>query len=380
LWIVDFRIADCGLRIADCEFRIADGALILCNPQSSIRNPQSEGVCMDQPISYSDAGVDIETQDRLIASLARNVEGIGGFSGLFPIDLKAWQEPLLVASTDGVGTKLLIALETNRLDTVGIDLVAMVVNDLICVGAKPLFFLDYYAAGKLRPEQWQPVLRGIMEGCRQAGCRLLGGETAELPGLYSGNHLDLAGFGVGIVEKAKVIDGRAIRPGNVVVGIASSGLHSNGYSLARRVLLDRAGLKLTDTLEGETDDLATVLLRPTKIYVRLFEALANETEIHAVAHITGGGLPDNIRRLLPGNISVIIDSSQWEIPNLFRQIEKRGPVERGEMFHTFNMGIGLVVMAPATQADRIIALCADRGEKACRIGEAVEGNREVQII
>ena len=334
---------------------------------------------MAEPISYKQAGVDIETQDRLISSLAGKVKGIGGFSGVFPLNWGDWREPCLVASTDGVGTKLIVALEAGRLNAVGIDLVAMVVNDLICCGARPLFFLDYYASGKLRPDQWQPVLDGILEGCRQADCSLLGGETAELPGLYSEGDLDLAGFGVGIVERSKVIDGSAIADGDVLIGLASNGLHSNGYTLARQILFAREKMELSSRLEGDTDDLATVLLRPTRIYTRVAMALCAAVDVHAIAHITGGGLPDNIRRLLPDATAVEIDSSQWPVPNIFTQLARLGPVERDEMFHTFNMGIGLVVIAPAAQTDAAMSIARDCGETPYVIGKVVGGARDVRI-
>jgi len=334
---------------------------------------------MAKAISYKQAGVDIESQDRLIAGLARKVKGIGGFSGVFPLDGQSYREPCLVASTDGVGTKLLVALKARRLTTIGIDLVAMIVNDLICCGARPLFFLDYYATGKLQGEQWQAVLEGIMEGCRQAGCALLGGETAEMPGLYAKGHLDLAGFGVGIVERARVIDGSAIRPGDVLIGLASSGLHSNGYSLARRILFDRKKMRLSSRLDGESEDLATVLLRPTRIYTRAALALCRETGVHALAHITGGGLPDNIRRLLPDSTRVEIDSTRWTIPNVFVQLARLGPVGRDEMFHTFNMGIGMVAIVPPSQVEQALAIARKCGETPYVIGEVRRGKKEVLI-
>lgn len=335
---------------------------------------------MDEPITYRDAGVDIDTQDRLIAGLAEKIKGLGGFSGLFPIDAQAYEEPCLVASTDGVGTKLLVALEAGRLDTVGVDLVAMVANDLVCCGARPLFLLDYYVTGKLDPAQWRPVLEGIAEGCRQADCRLLGGETAEMPGMYRADHFDLAAFAVGIVERAKAIDGGRIRSGDVLIGLASNGLHSNGYSLVRRVLLDRREMRLDNRLEGERDDLATVLLRPTRIYVRTAMALCAEVDVHGLAHITGGGLPDNLRRLLPEGTAAEIDATRWTVPNVFAQLARLGPVERDEMFHTFNMGIGFVAIVPPDQADRTLALCRANGETAYVIGNVKDGSREVLIL
>jgi len=335
---------------------------------------------MQKPVTYREAGVDIETQDRLIAGLARKVSGIGGFSGVFPLDWPSYREPCLVASTDGVGTKILVALQAGRLNTIGIDLVAMIVNDLICCGARPLFFLDYYATGKLQPEQWQAVLEGIIEGCRQADCVLLGGETAEMPGLYAPGHLDLAGFGVGIVERSKVIDGRAIQAGDALIGLASSGMHSNGYSLARRILLKKKEMSLDSRLEGESDDLATVLLRPTRTYTRVALALCKDIEVHALAHITGGGLPDNIRRLLPESVAVEIDPTRWPLPNIFAQLARLGPVERDEMFHTFNMGIGLVAIVPRSEVERTMAIAREHTETPYVIGEVVKGKKQVRIL
>ncbi|MBM3333261.1 phosphoribosylformylglycinamidine cyclo-ligase [Candidatus Sumerlaeota bacterium] len=340
---------------------------------------------MRKPVTYKQAGVDIETQDRLLASLARKIPGIGGFSGIFPLvqrsafSIQRYKEPCLVASTDGVGTKLLVALEAGRLRTVGIDLVAMVVNDLVCCGARPLFLLDYYATGQLRAEQWEAALEGIVEGCRQADCVLLGGETAEMPGLYARGHFDMAGFGVGLVERARIVDGSKIAVGDVVIGLASSGLHSNGYSLARKILFKRRKMRLSDRLEGETEDLATVLLRPTRIYTRVGLALCEAGKVHGLAHITGGGLPDNIRRLLPDSTAVEIDAGSWPVPNIFAQLARLGPVERDEMFHTFNMGIGLVVIVRPRDVERALAICRERGETAHVIGKVVSGPREVSI-
>jgi phosphoribosylformylglycinamidine cyclo-ligase len=335
---------------------------------------------MDKSISYRQAGVDIDAQDRLTAALARNVEGIGGFSGLFPLDLQGYREPQLVASADGVGTKLLVAIQADKLNTVGIDGVAMVVNDLICCGARPLFLLDYYATGTLRPEQWEAVLDGVREGCRQADCRLLGGETAEMPGLYEPGHFDLACFGVGIVDRSNVIDGSAIRPGDVAIGLASSGLHSNGYSLVRHILFDCHQLALDHRLEGESLDLATLLLRPTRIYTRAMLALRREVEVRGLANITGGGLPDNIRRILPESTRVEIDPTRWPIPNIFDHLARLGPVERDEMFRTFNMGIGMVAVVPPGAVKRAMEVCRENDQTPYEIGEVTSGSREVVIV
>src|SRR5512142_1252782 len=301
-------------------------------------------------LTYRDAGVDIDEGDRLVELIKPHARptlrpevlaGIGGFGGLFALDVKKYREPVLVSGTDGVGTKLKIAFAADRHDTIGIDLVAMCVNDIAVVGAEPLFFLDYFATGKLRAEQGALVVKGIAEGCRQAGCALIGGETAELPGFYAGGEYDLAGFAVGCVERARIVDGRAVAPGDVVIGVASSGLHSNGYSLARKALLDRHPLDWRPPeLAGRT--VAEALLEPTRIYARDVLALLESVEVKSLAHITGGGLPGNVPRNLPDGTKAVLDARRWPRPPIFDLVQREGEVPWDEMFRTFNMGLGLV--------------------------------------
>src|SRR5512133_2500426 len=310
-------------------------------------------------VTYRDAGVDIDEGDRmveLIKPLARPtlrpevVAGIGGFGGLFALDVKKYREPVLVSGTDGVGTKLKVAFAADRHDTIGQDLVAMCVNDVAVVGAEPLFFLDYFATGKLAADHAAQVVKGIAEGCRIAGCALIGGETAELPGFYAQGEYDLAGFSVGCVERSKIVDGTRVAPGDVVIGIASSGLHSNGYSLARKALLEKHPLDAKlDALGGKT--LADVLLEPTRIYAQDVLALLEAVPVKAFAHITGGGLPGNVPRTLPDGTRAVLDERRWPRPPVFDLVENEGGVPHDEMVRTFNMGLGLVaVVAPNDEA------------------------------
>ncbi|MBN1516555.1 phosphoribosylformylglycinamidine cyclo-ligase [Candidatus Sumerlaeota bacterium] len=331
------------------------------------------------PISYEDSGVSIDEQDRFIERIKAINPDIGGFSGVFPLPLKGMTEPCLVAGTDGVGTKLLVAEMTDRYDTIGIDLVAMVVNDLICCGARPLFFLDYYATGKLSADHATKVLKGIVEGCRQSNCQLVGGETAELPGLYSGKHFDLAGFGVGVVDRSKVIDGARVQAGDAIIGLLSSGIHSNGLSLARKVLFEKMGLTATDSHPELQGSVADNLLTPTRIYVGPALMLAEEFDVRSIAHITGGGLLDNLPRVLPKGVQARIDTSAWQVPALFQLIGREGPVERREMFRTFNMGVGLVLIVPAAQASAAVKRAGELGCPAVQIGEIAAGERCVRL-
>jgi phosphoribosylformylglycinamidine cyclo-ligase len=334
--------------------------------------------------TYRDAGVDIDEGDRLvdlIKPLARPtlrpevLAGIGGFGGLFALDVKKYRNPVLVSGTDGVGTKLKLAFLTGRHDTVGIDLVAMSVNDVAVTGAEPLFFLDYFATGKLRAEEAAQVVKGIAEGCRQAGCALIGGETAELPGFYADGEYDLAGFAVGVVERDRILDGRAVRPGDALLGVASTGLHSNGYSLARKVLLDRHALSdRPPELAGRT--VGEALLEPTRIYARDILALLEQVPVRAVAHITGGGLPGNAPRNLPDGTRAVIRAGSWTVPAIFDLIEREGAVPRDEMFRTFNMGLGLVVALPSASAEAARALLAGRGLASWVVGTVEPGSGE----
>lgn len=330
-------------------------------------------------LTYREAGVDIDAGDELVrrikplaerTRIAEQLGGIGGFAGLCGLP-SGMKEPILVSGTDGVGTKLKIAFLANVHDTVGIDLVAMCVNDVATCGARPLFFLDYFASGKLDVDTAEQVVTGIAEGCKQASCALLGGETAELPGFYAAGEYDLAGFTVGVVEKSAIIDGSKVRPGDVVLGVSSSGLHSNGYSLARKALLERAGLKLEQTLPELGETLGAALLRPTRIYVKAIQAALAAGEVRSLCHVTGGGLPENLPRVLPKDVGIELDTKAWQRSPLFDLIQQRANVPEAEMYRTFNMGIGLTVCVPEQSADAVLAALAQSGETAQRIGRTV---------
>jgi phosphoribosylformylglycinamidine cyclo-ligase len=336
-------------------------------------------------ITYRDSGVDIDEGDRLvelIKPLAKRtlrpevLAGIGGFGGLFAIDLSKYRQPVLVSGTDGVGTKLKLAFLTGQHATVGIDLVAMSVNDVAVCGAEPLFFLDYYATSKLKADIAKDVIAGIAEGCAQAGCTLLGGETAELPGFYQGDEYDLAGFAVGIVDRDRILDGTRIRAGDAVVGIASSGLHSNGFSLARKVLLEHAGLSLEARLPGLPGTLAQTLMTPTTIYARQLLALRTAVDIKGLAHITGGGLPGNLPRCIPDGLKAVLRAGSWEEPAIFSLIAERGQVARDEMLRTFNMGLGMCVVLEPKAVDVALTTLKAQGLSAWQVGEIVAGSGE----
>ncbi len=333
-------------------------------------------------ITYREAGVDIDAGDALvdrIAKLAKAtrtpevVSGVGGFAGLSALP-PGLNDPLLVSGTDGVGTKLKVAFATGVHDTVGIDLVAMCVNDVVTVGARPLFFLDYFATGKLDVDTGEAVIRGVAEGCKQAGCALLGGETAELPGMYADGEYDLAGFAVGVVERSKVIDGKRVRPGDRVIAVASSGLHSNGYSLARRVIEGEMKLTMRDSLSALGTTVGQALLVPTRIYARAVAALLGLVGegVVALSHITGGGLPGNVPRVLPEGLGVTLDLQSYTRPAIFRVIAEGGPVDEHEMRRTFNLGIGLVVVVQKEHARAACEALTAAGETAWPIGEVVE--------
>jgi phosphoribosylformylglycinamidine cyclo-ligase len=333
------------------------------------------------PVTYSEAGVSIKTADRLVEHLKTINPNIGGFSGMIPLNIRGMKQPMLVASTDGVGTKLLVAIRLRRLETVGIDLVAMSVNDLIVCGAQPLLFLDYYATGKLQMKQAKAIISGIVEGCQLAGCPLVGGESAEMPGLYQGEECDLAGFAVGLLDRTRVIDGSSVKPGDVIIGLPSSGLHSNGYSLARRVLGDTpARLRRKPRILGGLT-VGEVLLTPTRIYVRsIVSLLQAKHKIKAMAHITGGGLPGNVNRVLPSNADAEIWSGTWNVPPIFQLVASEGPVPPAEMHRTFNMGIGYVIISSPGPAKAILAHLKDHGEIGSIIGTVVPGAGQVRII
>jgi phosphoribosylformylglycinamidine cyclo-ligase len=328
-------------------------------------------------LSYRDAGVDIDAGDDLvdrIKPLAKKtmregvLAGIGGFGALFEVP-KRYKEPVLVSGTDGVGTKLRLAFEWNRHDTIGQDLVAMSVNDILVQGAEPLFFLDYFACGKLTVDTAATVVGGIAKGCELSGCALIGGETAEMPGMYPPGEYDLAGFAVGAVEKSKIITGATITPGDVVLAIASSGAHSNGYSLVRKII-ERAGAKPTDDLGGRP--LGDVVMAPTQIYVKPLLKLINEMNVKGMAHITGGGLVDNVPRVLPENTQAVLHRDSWQMPELFRWLQMKGGVADAEMVRGFNCGIGMVVIVSADQADTAIQSLKAEGLYAWTVGEVVE--------
>jgi phosphoribosylformylglycinamidine cyclo-ligase len=329
-------------------------------------------------MNYKDAGVNIDEGNKLvemikpIAKQTLNeyvLEGIGGFAGL--IEIKNYKNPVLISSTDGVGTKLKIAFMMDKHDTVGIDLVAMCVNDIIVTGAKPLFFLDYFATGKLKSETAVEVIKGIAEGCKIAGCALIGGETAELPGFYKEGEYDLAGFCVGIVEKEELIDTKSIKEGDAIIGLASSGIHSNGYSLVRKVFFEKNNFSVKDFIPELGMNLGDALLTPTKIYVKSIEALKG-LKIKGMAHITGGGFIDNIPRILRKSIAAKINKGSWEIPAIFNLIQRLGDIEEREMYRTFNMGIGMIVIVDPSDVDKALEKLNGIGEKAYIIGEIVE--------
>lgn len=335
-------------------------------------------------LTYKDAGVDIDAGNALVERIKPFVaatrrpgvlSGIGGFGGLFEVP-SGYRRPVLVAGTDGVGTKLKLAIETGRHEGVGIDLVAMCANDVIVQGAEPLFFLDYYATGRLHVDVAAAVIEGIAEGCRQAGAALLGGETAELPGFYDGGDYDLAGFCVGIVEYDRIIDGRSVADGDAIVGIASSGLHSNGYSLARKVL-ERSGAAHDMRLDGTP--LVEHLMAPTRIYVKPLLALLGEVEVHALAHITGGGLPENLPRVLPEGLMATIDRHSWRRPAVFDWLQSEGGIADAELYRTFNCGLGMAIVLPADQAGAAIALLESHGEHAWIAGRIDAGTRRVVL-
>jgi phosphoribosylformylglycinamidine cyclo-ligase len=349
-----------------------------------------------KPLDYRSAGVDIEAGDeavRRIAPMARRtyrpevLGGIGAFASFVRVPA-GYAEPVLVSSTDGVGSKLKVAFLADRHDTVGIDLVAMGVNDVLVHGAEPLYFLDYIGTARVEPARIERVVAGIAEGCRRAGCALVGGETAELPDLYAPGEYDLAGFAVGVVERAKLIDGAGVRPGDVVLGLSSTGLHSNGFSLARRIVFDVMRLTIESVIPGVARPVADELLEPTRIYARpVLDLLKRGAGIRAMAHITGGGITGNLPRVLPEGCRARLHRGAWTVPAIFHVLQDAGEVDDVEMFRTFNMGIGYVLIVPAAQADAVVraAVSADGepGDPALapiRLGEIVAGERGVELV
>ena len=330
-------------------------------------------------LTYKDSGVDITKGNQLIEKIKPIAKstlrpgvlgGLGGFGAMFEIPLDKYKNPVLISGTDGVGTKLKVAEMLNKHDTIGIDLVAMCVNDLIVQGAEPLFFLDYYATGSLNPEIATSVIEGIGEGCRQSGCSLIGGETAEMPGMYSGEEYDLAGFCVGIVEKNQVIDGSKVNEGNHIIALGSSGPHSNGYSLIRKVLENST----------PTSEQLNALIEPTKIYVKSILSLASTLPVHAISHITGGGLLENIPRVLPENLAAKLSSTSWSQPDIFQWLQDQGNIDNSEMYRVLNCGVGMIVIISKESSDEAINHLNACGEKAWLIGEIVHSTGEQVII
>lgn len=337
-----------------------------------------------QSLSYRDAGVDIDAGDAfidVIKPVAKRtqrdgcISGLGGFGALFQVP-QNYKEPILVSGTDGVGTKLKLAFDLNKHDTIGIDLVAMCVNDVLVQGAEPLFFLDYFATGKLTPEVAAKVVEGIGEGCVQANAALIGGETAEMPGMYNAGEYDLAGFCVGAVEKAEIIDGSKVKAGDKLIGLASTGAHSNGYSLIRKVI-ETYEVPLDTQIGGQP--LSEAVLAPTKIYVRSVLSLMKDLPVHALAHITGGGIPGNLNRVLPVDCHAIVDQSAWQWPELFSWMMKTANIEKSEMYRTFNCGVGMILVVAEENVEQAITHLNGSGETAFLLGEVKDGVAEPQI-
>ncbi len=342
-----------------------------------------------RPLRYRDAGVDIGAQDEALRRIAEHVRStrtpgvladLGAFGGLFALEMGALREPVLVASCDGVGTKLKIAFLTGIHDTVGRDLVNHCVNDILVQGARPLFFLDYVAAGRLDPAVLAAVVAGIARGCREAGCALLGGETAEMPGFYAEGEYDVAGFIVGLAERSRILDGGAVREGDWLVGLASAGLHTNGYALARKVFFERAGLDVRDRVPELGATVGELLLREHRCYLRPLERPLAEGWLHALAHITGGGLTDNVPRVLPEGLAARVERAAWRVPALFRWIQERGGIEEAEMYRTFNMGIGMVAIVAPESLEALEAHLDTVGQEHHRIGRVVRGPRRVEYV
>lgn len=337
-------------------------------------------------LTYEEAGVSIDKGNESVEKMKPFVKStfrkevltdLGGFGGLFALNKDKYEEPVLVSGTDGVGTKLKIAFAMKKHDTIGIDAVAMCVNDIIVTGAEPLFFLDYLAVGKLDPDQVVEIVKGVAEGCKQAGCALIGGETAEMPGFYSEDEYDVAGFAVGIVDKGKIINGKDIKEGDFVLGLPSSGLHSNGFSLARKVLFERGFLQIDSYHEELGASLGSLLIEPTKIYVKTILELIKIAEIKGLAHITGGGLIENIPRVLPAGLCAEINTETFSKPGIFEFIQKIGEIEKDEMYRVFNMGIGMVIIANEKETEKIVSKCNELKEEVHIIGKVIKGEKTI---
>lgn len=343
----------------------------------------------EKKLTYKDAGVDTKEGERAVSLMKAHVKGtfnknvltgLGSFGSLFNLDIKDMKQPVLVSGTDGVGTKLKIAFLTDKHDTVGIDCVAMCVNDVLCQGAKPLFFLDYIATGKVKAEKIADIVKGIADGCKQSGSALVGGETAEMPDFYSEGEYDMAGFSVGIVDREKIITGEKVSVGNKIIGIPSTGIHSNGYSLVRKVFFDKMNMSVDEYVEDLGETLGEALLRPTKIYAKACDAVLPQFDVKGIVHITGGGFYENIPRILPEGTAVSINVGTWEIPKIFSYIEKCGNIDRREMFSTYNMGVGMMMVVDEKDADAVVAVLTEAGEKASIIGEIIQDNGEKVVV
>ncbi|MDO4859630.1 MAG: phosphoribosylformylglycinamidine cyclo-ligase [Bacillota bacterium] len=334
-------------------------------------------------LTYKDAGVDTKEGERAVSLMKEHVKktfdenvltGLGSFGGMYNLDVAGMKQPVLISGTDGVGTKLKLAFMMDKHDTVGIDCVAMCVNDILCQGAKPLFFLDYIATGKVTAEKIAEIVKGIAEGCRQGRSALIGGETAEMPGFYADGEYDMAGFSVGIVDKEKIITGADIKEGNAIVGIGSSGIHSNGFSLVRKVIFEIAGHKPDDFVEELGETVGEAMLRPTKIYADVCDAVYSKFKVNGTVHITGGGFYENIPRVLPEGIGAKINTGTWEVPPILPYIKKCGNLDREVMLNTFNMGVGMMMFVDKDIAEDVVKTIKAAGEKAWIIGEAVKGD------
>lgn len=342
---------------------------------------------MSDKLTYKDSGVDIKAGAKFVEAIKKSVKStyrdgvigdLGGFGGLFK--LGKYKEPILVSGTDGVGTKLKVAFMMDKHDTIGIDAVAMCVNDIVVLGAEPLFFLDYLATGNLEVEKQSAIVKGIADGCKQSGCALIGGETAEMPGFYNAKEYDIAGFSVGVVEKDEVIDGKDIEEGDIVLGLTSSGIHSNGYSLVRKLFFDKLDWKIDRYVDELGKTLGEEILTPTKIYVKSLLNLKKDVKIKGLVHITGGGFIENIPRILPENLNVEIKKDSYEIPAIFKLMQNLGNIEEEEMYKTFNMGIGMVVIIKEKDVEKAINILEKNGEKVYKIGQVINGERNCKLI
>ena len=339
-------------------------------------------------MTYKNAGVDVEEGQRAVKFMKEHVKStfnsqvmqdIGGFAGLFALNLEGIKEPVLVSGTDGVGTKLKLAFIMDKHDTIGQDCVAMCVNDILCQGAKPLFFLDYIATGKLRAEKIADIVKGIADGCKMADAPLIGGETAEMPGFYEYEEYDMAGFTVGIVDRSKIITGEKIKPGHVIIGLSSSGVHSNGFSLVRKIFLESGKFSLDEKLEGLEKNLGETLLEPTRIYVKPVLEVLKEIDVKGITHITGGGFHENVPRVLPEDVDANINLGSWNMPEIFNIIQREGNIATDEMYKTFNMGIGMMLVVDKNDVEITQKILDEMGEKSFVIGNITEGNKQVVL-